>query len=97
MKAKNKRRLTLHSKVRIRERTNLNHQQRRNIFKQALTYGKSIGDLEEGPVKDFLNKKANSCKVKLYQNYVFIYSKNSHRLYTMYKLPDELLNKSEVN
>lgn len=81
--------LTLHSKVRIRERTNLNHKERNNLFRLALMKGKSIAEIKNEKIKQFLMSKKN-CKVKLYKDYVFIYSKNSHRLYTMYKLPEKL-------
>ena len=57
--------LTLHSKVRIRERTNLNHKERNNLFRLALMKGKSIAEIKNEKIKQFLMSKKN-CKVKLY-------------------------------
>ena len=86
-----------HAKLRIKERTSFNHEERRNLFRNALDKGKSLNQLQEGEIKDFIQRLQNirHCKVKLYLNYVFIYSKNSKILYTMYKLPDYLLDEKE--
>lgn len=80
--------LSNHSKIRMKERTNYNHQERKTLFQKALQYGKSANDIKDKKLKTYLMSKP-SCKVKLYNGYIFIYSKNSKRLYTMYKLPDE--------
>lgn len=83
--------LSQHSKLRIRERTTFNHKERRQLFKNALQNGKSINDIEDKRVRNFVNSKQQyNSKIKLYKDYVFIYSKNSHQLYTMYELPEEL-------
>ncbi len=81
--------LSQHSKYRMRQRTDFNHRQRKSLFREALAKGKSPQDVKDERIKNFLLGKPN-CKVKLYKGYVFIYSKNAHQLYTMYKLPDEL-------
>lgn len=70
------------------ERTNLNHDARKNLFKNALMYGRSPEHIKDEKLRNYLKSKPK-CKVKLYQGYVFIYSKNSHQLYTMYELPEE--------
>lgn len=80
--------LSKHSKIRMKERTDYNHQERKTLFQKALQYGKSANDIIDKKLKNYLMSKPN-CKVKLYKGYVFIYSKVSHQLYTMYKLPDE--------
>ena len=80
--------LSKHSKIRMKERTDYNHQERKTLFQKALQYGKSANDIKDNKLKNYLMSKP-SCKVKLYKDYVFIYSKNSKRLYTMYKLPEE--------
>lgn len=83
--------LSQHSKLRIRERTTFNHKERRQLFKNALQNGKSINDIKDKRVRNFINSKQQyNSKIKLYKDYVFIYSKNSHQLYTMYELPEEL-------
>lgn len=85
--------LSKHSKKRIRERTELNHKERRQMFRNALDNGKSLQDIKDEKIKKYIKDRSNNCKIKLYKGYLFIYSKNNHILYTMYKLPNEL----EVN
>jgi hypothetical protein len=83
--------LSEHSKQRMKQRTDYNHKQRVRLFADAIMYGKSPNDFKDNKeLRDFLLSRKN-CKVKLYKNYVFIYSKNSHRLYTMYKLPEKYI------
>ena len=83
--------LSIHAKKRMEERTDINFKNYKAFFIGALRHGKSAGHLKDGKLKEYLlNKEATgNCKAKYYKGYVFIYSKNSHRLYTMYKLPDE--------
>ena len=83
--------LSTHSKIRMRERTGLNHKERRKLFRNALDYGKSPMQIKNEKVQQFMLARSNKCKIKLYKGYLFIYSKNSHILYTMYKLPKELI------
>ena len=83
--------LTKHSKVRMKERTNLNHRERRQLFKNALEHGKSPYNIKNEKIKKYMLARQNNCKIKLYKDYLFIYSKNTKILYTMYKLPEELL------
>ena len=86
-----------HAKMRIRQRTNLNHQERRRLFRHALDKGKSLNEIKNEDVRTFVeNIQRSNCKVKLYLNYVFIYSKNKKQLYTMYKLPHHLEEKENV-
>ena len=80
--------LSNHIKKRMKERTNYNHQERKTLFQKALQYGKSANDIKDKKLKQYLLSKPN-CKVKLYDGYIFIHSKNSKQLYTMYELPDE--------
>lgn len=83
--------LSKHSKRRIAERANVIGGQK-EFFKNALLKGKAPGNLKDGAVKDYLLSKENrKCRVKLYRDYVFIYSKNNKQLYTMYKLPQHLI------
>ena len=90
--------LSKHGKQRMSERTDLQKKQYKELFRNALRKGRRINELKDGEIKDWLKKNIpykNKGIVKIYQNYVFIYSKNNHRLYTMYKLPNELINESE--
>lgn len=86
--------LSKHSKTRIIERTTVRNN-KVAFFRNALLKGKSPGEMKDGKVKNFLLSKTKNCKVKLYKNYVFVYSKNSKQLYTLYKLPDRFLEEGE--
>lgn len=79
----------------MKERTGVRYQQRYKMFKQALLNGKSPGELPDSKLKRFLASKQHNCKVKLYKDYVFIYSKNKKRLYTMYELPEAFRKEKE--
>ena len=39
--------LSKHSKMRMRERTNLNHQERKGLFRKALDHVKSQNDIHD--------------------------------------------------
>ena len=83
--------LSNHSKKRIKERTNLNHKERRQLFRNALKHGNDIQHIKDKRIHDFMaSKKRFNSQIRLYHGYLFIYSRNSHQLYTMYKLPDYL-------
>lgn len=82
-----------HGKVRMKERTNLNHKERRHLFRKALDKGKNVQDIKDEEVKRYVKNRENNCKIKLYEDYLYIYSKNSKRLYTMYRLPEEYLGR----
>jgi len=83
--------LSKHSKIRLKERTTLNHAERRQIFRLALTNGICIDKVKNERIKRFMmSKQRYNSQVKLYRGYVFIYSRNSHQLYTMYELPNDL-------
>lgn len=88
--------LSKHSKQRMRERTNFNHKERLSLFKNALKHGANWKNSKnEKLVKYLMNKEIWKSQVKLYKGYVFIHSKNSKLLYTMYKLPDEFNDAKE--
>lgn len=80
-----------HAKRRMKERTNYNHKERNKLFKEALKKGIGPGNIKKGDseLKKYLNDKVN-CKAKIYKGYVFIYSKHSHQLYTMYECPEHI-------
>lgn len=84
--------LSKHGKIRLRERTPLNHKERAILINNILTKGKSPEQVKDNKLRSYLNSKQRwNSKVKLYEDYVFVYSKNSKRLYTMYKLPEEFI------
>lgn len=79
-----------HGKMRMRQRTNLNHKQRAVLFRDALHYGKSYNNIKDESLKNYLmSKETWKSQAKLYKNYIFIHSKNSKQLYTMYELPEK--------
>lgn len=88
--------LSNHSKQRMRERTDFNHQERRRLFRDALHNGLTIERIKDEKFKKFLLSK-NKCKIKIYKGYIFIYSKNNKQLYTMYPIPERFLEGSEVD
>ena len=70
--------------------TFLEGKERRKLFKDALTYGKSYGSISDERIKNYLlSKETNHSRAKLYKGYIFIHSKNSKQLYTMYELPEK--------
>ena len=70
--------ISKHAKKRIRERTNLNHQERRNLFRNALDNGKSSDQVKDEKIKEYMQniQGKSRCKIKLYKDYLFIYGKN---------------------
>lgn len=88
--------LSKHSKMRMFERANIDIRNQKLFFRNALSKGLSAGHLKEGALKQYLlNKEKYNCKAKFYKGYIFIYSKNNKQLYTMYPVPEELLQKKE--
>ena len=84
--------LTYHSKLRLSQRTNVNRKNQKEFFRNALRKGKSWNELKEGKLKKYLQSKENhNCKVKVYRDYIFVYSKNNKILYTVYEVPDKVL------
>ena len=86
-----------HAKIRMKERLSLKHRERRQLFRLALKKGKCIQQIKDKRTHDYLvSKQRYNSQIRLYNDYVFVYSRNSHQLYTMYKLPD-YLKKGENN
>jgi len=82
--------LSQHSKERMKQRVGIKSKKiAENFFRNALQKGISPEQVEDELLKQRLRsrQKYNS-KVKLYKGWVFVYSKNSHQLYTMYKLEE---------
>lgn len=82
--------LSSHSKDRMRERVGIKSKSiQENFFRNALLKGVSPEQVEDETLRMRLKsrEKYNS-KVKYYKGWVFVYSRNSHRLYTMYKLEE---------
>lgn len=85
-------RLSHHSKLRLTERANIKKQNQKQFFREALNKGKSYGELPEGKLKNYIMERENwNSKIKVYKGYIFIHSKGGKTLYTIYKIPSELL------
>ena len=86
--------LTKHSRKRIKERTNIKKRGQERFFRLALNRGISLGQARQlkldKVVIEYLRKLNRGQSVKIYNDYVFIYCKNSKRLYTMYKCPENI-------
>lgn len=82
-----------HGRLRMIERTGLNHKERRNMFREALDKGKNIQDIKDEEIREYVKARQHKCMIKLWKDYLFIYSKNGKQLYTMYKLPEDLSGK----
>jgi len=90
---------TDHSYLRAAERCGWGKKKAREMMKMASRYGKSYGHFTEGPIRAFLERKQfgnPSKRIKLYQNYVFVFCSTSTRCITVYSLPDELFQKNET-
>jgi hypothetical protein len=86
--------LTKHSRKRIKERTHIKKRGQERFFRLALNGGISLGQARQLKldklVIEYLKKLNRGQQVKIYNDYVFIYCKNSKRLYTMYKCPENI-------
>lgn len=86
--------LTRHSRKRIKERTDIKKRGQERFFRLALDNGISLGQARklklDKVVIEYLKKLNRGKDVKIYNGYVFIYCKNSKRLYTVYKCPDNI-------
>lgn len=86
--------LTKHSRKRIKERTHIKKRGQERFFRLALNRGISLGQARQlkldKVVIEYLKKLNRGQQVKIYNDYVFIYCKNSKRLYTMYKCPENI-------
>ena len=80
--------LTEHSKLRLRQRAGVRSSEKNKLFRQALLKGISAGNTNNEIIKKYLLKKERHCKAKIYKDYVFMYSKNGKKLYTMYEVPN---------
>ena len=87
--------LSKHSKQRMKQRANIKNQKiQENFFRNALKNGLSISQVKDEELQKWIKARIKyNCNIKVYKNWVFIYSKNSKQLYTMYELPEEMKGK----
>ena len=92
-----KRRYTNHGKKRVIERVDTNLKSS-TLVHNASQYGKSINEYK-GKFKQYLlSKDRPRNRIKIYNNNLFVFSKNSKRLITVYPVPEKYipLEKYEV-
>ena len=82
--------LSKHSRNRLQQRVGIKSKGiQDNFFKNALMYGTKPEQIEDIKLRNYLkSKRRYNSEIKLYKGWVFVYSKNSHQLYTMYKLEE---------
>lgn len=84
-----------HALSRCKERFGLNKTNAKSMIRNAYIYGVAVNNLPEGKLKEYLKKRENNKRIKVYKNKVFIFSKNSTGCITVYAVPDELLQEEE--
>lgn len=83
-------RITKHGKSRVKQRTDTNHSSKA-LARIVSKNGKSKG-MYQGRFHQFLvSKSAGGARVKVYQDNIYIFSKNTKKLITTYKVPEKYL------
>lgn len=85
--------ITNHANIRMKERVKLNRKERKEMFRLALRLGQAPYNIKNNPeLRQYLYSKENRrMRVKLYKDYIFVYTKRSKRLVTMYELSSKFL------
>lgn len=88
MKSQN--RITYHGKKRTRERTstNLNYNALARVVSKK---GLSKNDFKGAFYQYLLSKSKSGARVKVYNDNIYIFSKNTKRLITTYKIPEKFV------
>ena len=84
---------TDHAYFRAAERCGWGKKKAREMMKLASRYGTAVGNMEAGPIRNYLAQKqwGNPHKrIKLYQDFIFVFCSTSTRCITVYPLPEEL-------
>jgi len=87
---------TDHSYIRAAERCGWSRKKAREMMKLASRYGVAVGNMEAGPIRNYLAQKqwGNPHKrIKLYQNYIFVFCSTSTKCITVYPLPTDIMEK----
>jgi protein tyrosine phosphatase (PTP) superfamily phosphohydrolase (DUF442 family) len=90
---------TDHSYIRAAERCGWGKKKAREMMKQASRFGIAAGNISPSPLQEYVAKKqyGNPYKrIKLYQGYIFVFCSTSTRCITVYPVPKELLEESEI-
>jgi len=79
---------TDHSYIRAAERCGWSKKKAREMMRLASRYGTAAGNLQPGPVKDFITARQECThrRIKLYQGYVFVFASTSTKCITVYPL-----------
>ena len=89
---------TDHSYLRAAERCGWSKRKAREMMKAASRYGMAVGNMQPSLLRNYLAQKqwGNPHKrIKLYQNYIFVFCSTSTRCITVYPVPAEFLEESE--
>jgi len=82
--------ITLHAVRRMKSRLRLSGSKKQlKLLDEVLKNGIREEDLEDGVIKDFLASKGDDTIKIVYNNFVYIFGKNSRKLITLYELPCE--------
>ncbi len=86
--------ITNHGKVRIKERVNFNVRAE-SLRHQVLKNGKVTSNYSGKFFQYLMSKERTRFKIKVYQDYIYIFNKNSRRMITTYKVPNKYLPLSQ--
>ena len=86
----NQNRITLHGKVRMKERTDFSLTNS-SMSKVIYMKGKSSSFYKGAFYKYLFSKSNNNVKVKVYKNNIYIFTKNKKKLITTYPVPEKYL------
>lgn len=90
-----KSRNTDHAYIRAAERCGLSKRRAEELMKQAQRHGIAPGNLPPSDLRDYLYDKQLSTnrRIKLYENYIFVFASTSTKCITMYPLDMSVVEK----
>lgn len=84
---------TDHAYFRAAERCGWGKKKAREMMKLASRFGVSAGNIVSGPLQEYVARKQYgnpSKRIKLYQDYIFVFCSTSTRCITVYPVPEEI-------
>ena len=81
--------LTYHGKRRVKERIEIN--ERKAVFVKRVSRDGKTPNMYRGDFYRYLCSKDRGAHIKVYKGYIYILSKTSRKLITMYKVPSKYL------
>lgn len=83
-----------HSKIRLDQRTDYKQASFNKRSAYVSRYGKCPNDFD-GEFGKYLQIKGRFKRLKVFDGYIWIFSKTSNRLITIYEIPNEFKNRNE--